>query len=59
MIRIISIASLLALMAACSPSVVDTACTAFGPIQYHGSKDTLDTQERIIRHNAAWNRLCK
>lgn len=37
---------------------VDTSCSAFTVITYSASGDTLDTQNQIIRHNAAWRAIC-
>ena len=48
----------MALMA-CSPSVVDTACSAFSPITYSASRDTESTVTQVRQHNAAWVKLCK
>lgn len=47
------------LLAACSPQVVDTACSAFQPISYSASGDTEETKAQVRGHNAAWDRLCK
>jgi hypothetical protein len=48
----------MALMA-CSPSVVDTSCSAFGPITYSAARDTEATVTQVRQHNAAWMKLCK
>lgn len=37
---------------------VDTACEAFRPIGYSGSKDTPDTVAEIRAHNRALKAIC-
>jgi hypothetical protein len=46
------------LLGGCSPTVLDTSCSAFRVIPYHGGTDSPDTVARIREHNAAWRRLC-
>lgn len=57
LIRSIAIVASLAL-ASCSKTV-DTACTAFQPINYSATGDTEATVTQVRQHNAAWTALCR
>lgn len=58
MIRTIAIGLVSLALAACATRVVDTACTAFGPITYSAVADTAETVTQVRQHNAAWSALC-
>jgi hypothetical protein len=61
MTRTIVIAASL-MLAACAtgaPVVLDTACTAFKPINYSALQDSEETKKQIRGHNAVWDKLCK
>ncbi len=59
MIRTIATIASLLLAAACTPTVVDTSCTALVPITYSAKNDTPETVRSIRQHNAAWSAICK
>lgn len=50
---------LAASLTGCPSTIVDTSCTAFGPIQYSAMYDTEQTVTAVRQHNAAWRKLCK
>lgn len=58
MIRTIATCALSALLLAGCMKTVDTACTAFQPIDYSASKDTEATVTAVRGHNAAWHAIC-
>ncbi len=43
----------------CTPTVVDSSCSAFQPITYSARGDTDDTVRQVRQHNAAWQALCQ
>ena len=49
---------LLTMCAPTPPTVIDTGCSAFGPITYSPSQDTPETVEQIVRHNKVYRALC-
>ncbi len=50
-------AALLVTSCASDTRVIDTACTAFGPLTF-SRVDTPETVNEILAHNAAWEALC-
>lgn len=47
------------MLAGCSATVTDTACTAFQPIWYTPTQDSEGTVTQVRQHNASWVSLCE
>ena len=56
--RTLTILIAASLLAGCTTVAVDTSCTAFRIIPYHGDTDSPDTIQRIREHNAVYRQLC-
>lgn len=59
MIRTIAIVFASILLVSCGTQNIDTACTAFEPIDYSALADSSETVTQVRRHNSAWLALCR